>query len=1260
MSEIIAGAFVRVQAELIKGFRKDLSDQIKKGIGPNAIKVPVKIDVAPFRQAVQRELRRTPFGVPIKPEISITKFRSELQKKVNQAARGVVARVDIQTGAVSSGGRRGGTGAGGVEGTRRAATEAAITAASAEKLYKKALDDTLTSEQRAQRLLIASADVRKGLRAAVREGNVEEERAFTTLQDRIKGQRQLQDGLKRTGLLEEDFAETQRKATTALATDITKITERSKLTKLSNDLTKQSNSLKALEKRASELNAAAIELETKALQQQIVTRRQDIERRARDLASGAERRRQLGQAGRGGLAQGLSALGARGATLAAGSEFLIGAAAVTISAAAIKSAADLESELNVLRVTARATATEMRAVGEESIKLGRDVTLPGVSAGDAAKSMNSLVRAGLSVEDAIDGARGTLQLATAAQIDFSEASNLVASALNAFSLSGNEAVHVADLLTNASNESQAEITTMGVALQQAAGAASAVGVGLEDTVALLTLLSRAGLSGSDAGTSLRTAFIRLVNPTKKAADVIKQLELNIRNSQGQVRPEVFGEFEEATRNLTAAERDRARAIVFGQDAFRASALAGREGIVGLRQIQVELDRQGAAAELAGARAVGLAGKISALQSNIETLGTTLGSITLGPLSSFVGGINDLVQTANQGAIAIQRLTGFVGDLATSFRNVLPGPVREGLSFLGDIGTDFLGPAAGFTFSAKQIQKFAGLFGEEAEKIQGDAKETAKQVEAFLASFGEGPLEVTAIQSAITGLDEMADKLAGGDAEAQRLAAAIREVIKEITKTQRLPATTIDFQLRFDRNQIEKSATEAEKILITHFQGLAPAFQPLGALYIGNLEKGMKDAIETIDLGGGGLSRATRTALAEVEGDVDAQLALLRERLATTTRTRIRQQQLVSSGARPDLADELKATIAQEKALQDEIQSILDDRKNAAEDAARDAKQAADDAADAREKLDQAVLDAFELNRTRAQNKITIAQATAGLDDDIKATAFLKRLVKLQIARLRERVKTAELRNAAFRELQQILFGLDRDLEALRKERRQTMRDEVRRGIELDIEFAETTENRNLEVRARRRLINSLQKEIDEILKQKKLTIEQKNRLKELRNEIAEQRKELGELKKETESNITAQQQFAFLQAQAGFAANLLGNLIPSNLTGGLVGGSGGARGTTGVTEETGFPSIPRGPEHFADGRSLPGRRPQDSAERTRQLASATGGPTRGGQASQTEVLNKILRVLIDIRRGTTHPQAVNVRRRSHAAMETGGGGSMPQ
>ncbi len=213
------------------------------------------------------------------------------------------------------------------------------------------------------------------------------------------------------------------------------------------------------------------------------------------------------------FATALAAAGARGATLAASFEFLAGAAIATGLFKSIQLASKLETELNVFKVTAGATADEMKRVSDAAKQLGADITLPAVSANSAADAMTELAKAGLSVNDSIAAARGTLQLSTAAQLDTATAVNITASALNAFGLAGTQAVHVADLLAGAADAAQGGIGDMGGALSSVASVARQAGVSVEDTVALLTLLAKNGIQGAEAGTALRVALIRLIAPS---------------------------------------------------------------------------------------------------------------------------------------------------------------------------------------------------------------------------------------------------------------------------------------------------------------------------------------------------------------------------------------------------------------------------------------------------------------------------------------------------------------------------------------------------------------------------------------------------------------------------------------------------------------------------------------------------------------------------------------------------------------------------
>ena len=345
--------------------------------------------------------------------------------------------------------------------------------------------------------------------------------------------------------------------------------------------------------------------------------------------------RRLSGLSSGAASAGLSLVGLRGATLAAAGPFLAGAAGAIALGKAVGLATSFNSEIAVLGATTGATGEQLTQAAAAAREFGRDITLPGVTAGDAAKTITEFSKAGLDLNESIAATRGGLQLAQAAQLSYTDAVTLTANALNAFGLSGNQAVRVADTLANASNLAQGGIEDTALALRQAASAAEIVGVSFEDTTALLTLLAKNGLTGSDAGTALRTSFLRLVNPSKEANAIIKNLGINLRDAAGNVRPQVFAEFAEAQRNLSVSTQQANAAIVFGQDAFRAFGVLSQEGTEGLNEVQAALGETGTAARIAGARMTGLAGAQENLSNQLSTLGETIGQIATPPLTFFV-------------------------------------------------------------------------------------------------------------------------------------------------------------------------------------------------------------------------------------------------------------------------------------------------------------------------------------------------------------------------------------------------------------------------------------------------------------------------------------------------------------------------------------------------------------------------------------------------------------------------------------------------
>jgi TP901 family phage tail tape measure protein len=504
---------------------------------------------------------------------------------------------------------------------------------------------------------------------------------------------------------------------------------------------------------------------------------------AATTANVAAQTRQLGQLERGAGASALSLFGLRGATLAASGSFLAGTAAVVGFSKAIQSFASFQTELNVFRVNAGATADEMARVDAEARQLGRDLTLPGITASDAAQAMTELAKAGLSVADALAAARGTLQLATAAQIDNGAAAKLVAGALNSFQLAGTDAVKVADLFAGAAKSAQGSIEDFGPALGQASAVAHGFGISIEDTVTLLTELAKAGLQGGRAGTSLRVALLRLVKPPADAAKALKDLNVQVRDVNGNLRPQVFTDIDKALQGVSKAQRQATEATIFGSDAVRTQILLGQAGVKGFNDIKAAVTEAGLAQEQAAARTQGLQGDFENLSNQASSLGLTLGQVSSGPVHLFVSTLGETLSNVNTIADGVLVLSGNFRKLGSSISQSDPalGFVAKHLDDIGK-GILLINPVT----RALEIASFAmKKFGVDAEttadktKFFGNiAKNAAKGVDDLAASLqalaaaarAQGPkdngLGVTPIQNIVVGFDAktVRDKIAHDNAQ----------------------------------------------------------------------------------------------------------------------------------------------------------------------------------------------------------------------------------------------------------------------------------------------------------------------------------------------------------------------------------------------------------------------------------------------------------------------------------------------------------------
>jgi TP901 family phage tail tape measure protein len=364
--------------------------------------------------------------------------------------------------------------------------------------------------------------------------------------------------------------------------------------------------------------------------------------------------------------------------------------AVAGLAAVVKVGNEYSGNLNSLRAVTHATSLEMVEVGRTATALGSDLTLPATSAADAAAAMLELSKGGLSVQESMSAAKGTLQLAAAAQIGAAQAAEIQAAALNQFGLAGDKAGHVADVLANTANAAAGEITDMGLALKYVGPIAASLKIGIEDTAAAVGLLASNGILGENAGTALRGILAGLAAPSKEAASALKTLGVQVFDSGGNFvgLRKFIEQLTAAQGRMTDAAFTSAAATAFGREPLAAITALAAAGADDFDAMATAVNRVGGAADVASAQTQGLGGAMEGLKSQLETTALGVYDVIAPALESLTRGAAESISDLGP---VVSRGLEQAAAVASGFGPLIADKLRERGSVLKEAATEVLGP-----------------------------------------------------------------------------------------------------------------------------------------------------------------------------------------------------------------------------------------------------------------------------------------------------------------------------------------------------------------------------------------------------------------------------------------------------------------------------------------------------------------------------------------------------------------------------------------
>lgn len=355
--------------------------------------------------------------------------------------------------------------------------------------------------------------------------------------------------------------------------------------------------------------------------------------------------------------------------VAAGLTAALGSA-VTTAAGFEETMSGLKAVMSPAEVTAFGGALEGLA-----LRLGKDTAF---SAREAAGALEELVKGGVSVQDILDGAaESTLNLAAAGGVNLKDAATIAANALAQFNLDGSQMAHVSDLIAGAANASALDVGHFQQSLQAAGAVAATVGFSIDDLAQGIAIMGKAGITGSDAGTSLKTMMMSLTPSSKAAAEAMKDLGIitadganQFFDASGKVKSmaEVAGILEAATADLTEQQKLATLQTIFGSDAIRAAAVLAKEGAGGFNEMAESMGKVSAAA-VGAARMDNLNGSLKALGGSIETVQIAIGQALTPAIRQVVETVTGLVNRFLELSPQAQRFTAWAMVAATAVAGV---------------------------------------------------------------------------------------------------------------------------------------------------------------------------------------------------------------------------------------------------------------------------------------------------------------------------------------------------------------------------------------------------------------------------------------------------------------------------------------------------------------------------------------------------------------------------------------------------------------
>jgi len=399
-------------------------------------------------------------------------------------------------------------------------------------------------------------------------------------------------------------------------------------------------------------------------------------------------------------------------------------------------------------------------------------------AGDSVKSIDdingavySAISAGIDYKDSLDVLGAAEKLSVAGKADLKDSLISVASTMNAYGASAEEAAQYSDYLFTTVKLGQTTLPELNQSLAQVTNIAAAAGVGFDEVSAAIAAITATGAPTAEAITYIKGAITSILKPSSEAATYAKELGINF-SAQALASKGLAGVLDEV--KTATGGNTEAMAELFGnvRGLNAALTLTGKGSDKFKESLEAMGNSTGAVAVAFEKMQEDIKLQLQNLSNNFDLLligsGTKIEAGAAGIIESFSGIFKTLAGEVDKGTFddIFDAFNAFFGDIDGLLKNVAEN-LPEALE-----GVDF----------SKLIQSFKNLGGEigdaldalfggelDLSTVDGLEKAVQKIIDLFtgLTNFTAGFIE--GLRPMFVVIGEVAEKFGEMDEAGQAMA-----------------------------------------------------------------------------------------------------------------------------------------------------------------------------------------------------------------------------------------------------------------------------------------------------------------------------------------------------------------------------------------------------------------------------------------------------------------------------------------------------------